>query len=351
MKRRYKIIPAAVGVLIFLVLMFLWLTGNLSREAKIAPGKSPVTETSAAGLKTIEIETTTVPLTLESVGTVSARVKAEISSRMMAKIVEIGADAGDSITNGQALFVLDSRDATARVDQAREALASMQAELERAALEAGRVERLLAQQAATRQEHDRSQAALKMSQASVEAARAAVREAEVHLSHSRVTSPIAGKVVDRLADVGDMAAPGKPLMTIYDPSTLRLEVSVAEHLRPNVHLGDSVKASIGSLEFEGKVEEIVPASDSSSRSFTVRVSIPATDGVYPGMYGRIHLDLGTKAAILIPSEALRHVGQLEMVTIVEDGVAKSRTVKTGKEYDAGIEILAGLRAGEMIVIP
>jgi RND family efflux transporter MFP subunit len=351
MKRRYKIIPAAIGVIIFLVLMFLWLTGNLSRGSKIGPGKSPVSEASAAGMKTMKVETATVPLTLESVGTVDARVKSEVSSKILAKIARVGADAGDIVEKGQMLFILDSRDATARLDQARQALASAEAEFERASLDAGRMERLLAQQAATRQEYDRSQAAMKMSEAAVEAAGAAVREAEVNRSYSGITSPIAGRVVDRLADAGDMAAPGKPLMTIYDPSTLRIEVSVAEYLRPNVHLGDGVKVSIDTFEFEGEIEEIVPASDSSSRSFTARVSIPATEGVYPGMYGRCHLDLGTAEIILIPPEALKHVGQLEMVTVIKGEAARTRAVKSGKNYAEGVEILSGLQAGETIALP
>jgi RND family efflux transporter MFP subunit len=299
----------------------------------------------------LNIETTTVPLTLESVGTVDARVKTQVSSKILARIVEVGSDAGDSVTKGQMLFALDSRDAIARLEQAREALASAEAELERASLDAGRIERLLAQQAATRQEHDRSQAAMKMSQAAVEAASAAVSEAEVNLSHSRITSPIEGKVVDRLAEVGDMATPGKILMTIYDPSSLRIEVSVAEHLRSNVHLGESVKVSIDSFEFDGEIEEIVPASDSSSRSFTARVSIPTGDGIYPGMYGRIYLGLGTVESVLVPSEALKQVGQLEMVTVIEDGAERTRAVKTGKSYPEGIEILSGLEAGETIALP
>ena len=288
MKRRYKIIPAAAGVVVFLILMFMWLTGNLSREPKISPGRLQVSEKSAAGMERLRIETTSVPLTVEAVGTVDARTKAKISSRIMAGIVEAAADAGDRVGSGQILFLLDARDAKARLAQAREALSSAEAALENASLDAGRIERLYDKQAATKQEHDKSRAALRMARASVDSALAAIREAEAALSHAKIVSPIDGRVIDRLADSGDMAMPGKSLMTIYDPSTLRLEVSVAEHLRSNVSLNESMKVSIDSVarEIEGRVEEIVPASDSSSRSFMVRVSIPETEGVYPGMYGR-----------------------------------------------------------------
>lgn len=353
MKRRYKIVPAALAVVILLILMFLWLTGNLSREGKISPGKSEAPERSARGLKTMIVEATSIPLTIEAVGAVDARSKADISGRMLARIVEITADAGDAVSKGQTLVVLDSRDAMARLEQAREALASAQAALEKTALDAGRIERLYEKKAATKQEYDRSRAALKMARASVDSAAAAVRESEVALSYYEIVSPIDGKLVDRLVEPGDMALPGKPLMSVYNPSTLRLEVAVAERMRPSVRLGDGVRASIDSIEreIEGKIEEIVPASDSASRSFAVRVAIPTAEDIYPGMYGRIRIDLGSTETVLVPPEAIKRVGQLEMVTVVEDAMVRTRAIKTGKTYADGVEVLAGLRPGETIVLP
>jgi len=352
MKRWYKVI-GAIGSLCVLVLMFLYLTGNLSCEGKIAPGTSETKEESAAGLKTFEVLSVTVPVEREAVGTASARRTAEISSKVMAVITTVAANAGDTVQEGQTLFLLDSRDAEARLAQAREVLASAEAALETASLDAGRIERLHEKQAATRQEYDQSQAARKMAKASAEVAKAMVREAEVNLSYSRIESPLAGIIIDRLADPGDMAIPGKPLMSLYDPSTLRLEVAVGERLRPNVRLGETVRVSFepSGPECEGGIEEVIPASDVSSRSFTVRVSVPETVTVYPGMYGRIWLPVGSAQTILIPLEAVRHVGQLETVIVIEDGVARTRAVKIGKIFPGGIEVLSGLGNGELIAIP
>ncbi len=353
MKRRYKIILTAVVAVVVLILMFMWLTGNLSREGKIAPGKVEVKEQTATGAGTLQVRAHTVPVEIEVVGTVAAREQADISSRMMAAIILDNAHAGDTVQKGQVLFLLDSRDAEARLAQAREGLASAEAHLERVSLDAARIERLLEKEAATKQEYDQSQAMLKAGRASVEAAKAAVQEAETSLSYATITSPIGGIVIDRFVDPGDMAAPGKPLMSIYDPSSLRLDVAVAEHLRAEVALGKSVKASIDSVGvvFEGVFEEVVPASDAMSRSFLARVAIDVDEAVYPGMYGRIWLPVGTKEAVLIPPAAIQRIGQLETVTVIEDGVARTRTVKTGKNYPDGIEILAGLTPGETIALP
>ncbi|RJP63946.1 MAG: efflux RND transporter periplasmic adaptor subunit [Candidatus Abyssobacteria bacterium SURF_17] len=353
MKKRYRLIFAGCASLVILIVMFMWLTGSFSREGKIAPGKHEVEETSASGLRTIEVKAVTIPVQEEAVGTVTARETAEISSRIMATITKVNVDAGAHVEKGQTLIVLDSRDAEARVKQAREALASAEATREQASLDAGRIERLYEKQAATKQEYDRSQTALKMAAASAEAASAAVREAEVNLSYAKVRSPMSGKVIDRLADPGDMAAPGKPLMSVYDPSTLRLDASLAEHLRSKVNVGDAVTIAIDTLgkDLEGTIVEIVPASDASSRSFTARISIPQSEPVYPGMYGRIRLPVGSAEAILIPPEAVEHVGQLEIVTVVENGIARTRSVKVGKTHSEGVEILSGLVAGEVIAVP
>jgi multidrug efflux pump subunit AcrA (membrane-fusion protein) len=132
-----------------------------------------------------------------------------------------------------------------------------------------------------------------------------------------------------------------------------MEVALTENLREKVELNQTLKASIDSIgdTFNVTIEEIVPASDAMSRSFLVRVSIREIDGVYPGMYGRIWVPLGTKESVFIPPETVQHIGQLETVIVVKDGTARTRTVKTGKEYPEGIEIISGLLPGEMIAFP
>ena len=132
----------------------------------------------------------------------------------MATIISAGADSGDDVQKGQILFVLDSRDAEARVAQAREAVASVEAALEKISLDFGRIERLYEKNAATKQELDGSRAALKSAQAGLESAKAAAKEADVGLSYTRIESPLAGVVIDRMAEPGDTAIPGKPLMLI-----------------------------------------------------------------------------------------------------------------------------------------
>jgi len=352
MKQHWKKIAAGAGALLLLILMFLYLTGSLSREPKVAPGRKEAEAKPAAGMETAQVVSATIPLEVEAVGTVDAREAAQVSSRTMAVIVKMNASSGDRVKAGETLVELDARDAQAQLSQAKESLASARASLERAKLDAGRMERLYEKQAATKQEYDSAQAALKIAQAQVDAAKARVREAEVFLSYTKIDSPIDGYVIDRLADPGDMAVPGQPLLSIYVPASLRLEVIVPERLRSNVHVGQTVEAAIDALDlrFEGQIAQIVPSFDVSSRSFLVRVPIPDDENAYPGMYGRIWIPMGTTEAILVPPEAVWQVGQLEMVNVVKDGVARTRTIKTGKTYPEGLEVLAGLEPGEVVAV-
>jgi membrane fusion protein (multidrug efflux system) len=352
MKKHYKKIIAAVGSLAVFVLMFLYLTGSLSGEKKIAPAKGEIKTVSADGLQTAQVKTIIIPAPEEVVGTVTARETTKVSSRIMAVITNVNAAAGDQVKEGQPLFVLDSRDGQARLSQAREAATSAEAALQRASLDAGRIERLYNKEAATKQEYDGAQATLKMAQAGLDAAKATVREAEVNLSFTTVKAPAGGRVIDRFADPGDMAVPGQPLMTIYVPSSLRLEVSVPDQLRSRVNLGDKLTASFDTdnSRFEGQVAEIVPASDASSRSFTMRVTIPPTVTAYPGMYGRIWIPVGSTQIVVIPPEAIQYVGQLEMANVVKDGSAQTRLIKTGQTYPEGVEILSGLSSGEQVAL-
>jgi len=344
---------AAAGALLILILMFLYLTGNLSGEPKITPSTKEAPPSPSVAGEIVTVKTMVIPVEIEAVGAVDARETAQVSSRTMALITRIYAAAGDVVKKGQPLVELDARDAQAQLAQAREALASAQAELERTRLDAGRIERLHEKQAATRSEYDAAQAALTMAQAQVDSAKARVREAEVSLSFTKIEAPLSGKVIDRLADPGDMAVPGQPILGLYDPSSLRLEVIVPERLVSQVQPGRRVRASIDALDlqFEAEITQVVPSSDVQSRSFIVRVPLPQKNDAFPGMYGRIWIPSGSTEALLIPQEAVRRVGQLEMVTVVEDGAARTRTVKTGKKYPQGVEVLSGLEPGEQVVLP
>ena len=178
-------------------------------------------------------------------------------------------------------------------------------------------------------------------------------EAQTALSYSKLTAPIAGRIVERLADPGDTTRPGEPLLRMYDPATLRLEASVRESVASKLAKGQSLVAEIDALKkrYPAVVDEIVPSADPGSRSFLVKVSLTDGAGLYPGMFGRLMIPIGQIEKVIIPLEAVTRVGQLDFVVVKTQHGAVRRYVRLGERSpDERVEIISGLAAGDQIFI-
>jgi len=190
--------------------------------------------------------------------------------------------------------------------------------------------------------------------AKIDQAKADVAGAQVSAGYARVASPINGIVTSKLVEVGAMATPGAPLVTIEDDSRYRLEATVEESRIGYLRVNDQVQVRIdalGGLELTGRVGEISPVADPASRSHTVKIDLPAQPALRSGSYGRASFAVGQKQAITIPLRAVTERGQLVSVFVVDDsGAARVRLIKTGKSYGDRIEVLTGLSEGERIVV-
>ncbi len=184
------------------------------------------------------------------------------------------------------------------------------------------------------------------------------------LDWATVRSPIDGTVIDKKVDVGDMVTPGQLLVTLFDPKRMQLVANVRESLTRQLQVGQTIGVQIEGLDKQcsGTVSEIVPEAQSSSRAFQVKVTGPCPTGIYSGMFGRILIPLGEEQVLVIPRPAVRNVGQLELVQVVESGKAIQRAIRTGRHLgdvtDQGgqvlhdqVEVLSGLRKEEQVVLP
>ncbi len=190
--------------------------------------------------------------------------------------------------------------------------------------------------------------------AGIDQAKAEVANARVFVSYARIASPISGVVVSKHTEVGSTATPGAPLLTIEDSSRYRLEVAVEESQLGKIRTGERARLRIDALgadDLEGGVSEITPVADPMSRSYTVKIDLPARQSLRSGLYGVARFASGQRRAILIPQKAVAQRGQLTGVFVVDDaGVARLRLVKTGKIYRENVEALSGLSDGERIVV-
>jgi len=180
---------------------------------------------------------------------------------------------------------------------------------------------------------------------------AAVREAETMLGYGRVVAPFTGVITRKYADVGDLAAPGKALLEIEDPTALRLEADVPEAIVDRVSLGDRLAVRVATLTnvLTGVVGEIAPAADPSTRTFLVKLDLPSTPGLRAGQFGRVSMPVGVTSSPHVPKNAVVQRGQMELVFVVRSNRAEMRIVKTGKAVGDEVELVSGVEPGEQIV--
>jgi len=204
----------------------------------------------------------------------------------------------------------------------------------------------------------RAQAGLKETQSTIESSRAGeavaaagIGVASSNLDYGVLRAPFAGVVTRKLAQAGEMAGPGQPLLQIQDVHQLRLEVAIPEELLARVQVGQRLPIDVDALgaRVTGVVRQLVPAADPSSHSFTVKLRV-SDARLIPGMYGRLSLSRGLRKALVIPATALIKRGQLAGVYLSRDGQAEFRLVKTRALDKERLEVLTGLTGDETLVV-
>ncbi|MCL4504053.1 MAG: efflux RND transporter periplasmic adaptor subunit, partial [Deltaproteobacteria bacterium] len=179
------------------------------------------------------------------------------------------------------------------------------------------------------------------------------KEAATMKGYTIIRAPGAGVVAARKAAVGDLAQPGQPLLTLYNPDLLQIEGEVNDSYRNRVQVGETVKVEVPALDWHAEmaVAEIFPISQTPSRTFKIRTIMIKEPSLVPGMFARLLLPLKSAPGILIPQDAVHQVGQLSMVEVLSDGQTQRRQVKLGRQIGGQVEVLAGLQAGEKILLP
>jgi membrane fusion protein (multidrug efflux system) len=299
-----------------------------------------------------EVQLLRLPKFETAVGTVQPVHEAALAAKLLARVTEVNVRAGQTVTEGEVLVRLDDQDLTSRVQQAGATVSSIQAELDRAVADYRRAQQLRGTNAISQAELDQLEAVVKSGQANLERAKGAVDEARVILDYATIRSPLTGVIVDKRVEPGDTVTPGQVLVTLYEPERMQILATVRESLASRLRVGDQIPAKLETLEHQcqATVSEIVPQSDTASRSFTVKVTGPCPPGVYSGMFGRISIPLGDEQVVVVPAAAVQRVGQLTFVSVVVDGKTQRRSVRLGRQLEEGHEVLAGLKPGEQVVL-
>lgn len=286
------------------------------------------------------VENRTIDAVISAAGALNSKNTSVLSSKIMGKVVALTVSEGDFVNQGKLLLKIESGEISA---QAYQALAAYN----NAKLQYDRIKRLFDEQAATLMEMDQATLGLESAQAGLNAAKAME-------SYTIISAPIAGRVVEKRINLGEMALPGQPILKIEDNKNLRLEVMVKEQdlrfIEPGKHVTVRIDAMPGK-DINALIAQVVPASDMRTHSFVVKIDVPANKGLITGMYGKAYFSSGKRDAILIPRSAVVTMSGLSGVYIVSnEGNAVFQMVQLGDEQGDAIEAVTGLKPGDKVIV-
>jgi len=336
MKRVFQTPPLpALAAVVAMVVATLSFTGC---NRKPGAPKEAAANLPTASVRVQTVQSAPQAMIEEVVGTVRAKLHATLEAKLSGRIVKLPVVLGQRVKSGELVARLDAAEINARLEQA-------EAALEQAERDWKRIATLFDQQAATRADYEASQARQRV-------AKGAAAEAKAMMSYVEVVAPFDGVVTKKWADVGDLAVPGKPLISIEDPSALQLEADVPEAVAIHVHrdarLAARVDGASGALT--GIVSEIAPTADPASRTIRVKVDLSAQPGLRSGQFARLLVPVGEGHSLRVPESAVVQHGQMEIVFVLAKQCAQLQLVTTGKRVGDEVEILSGLHAGDVVVV-
>lgn len=347
-----------IVAMVILLMMVAWMAGLF--DEKVQPGlNDPITNgVDRSDVVVVKAQALTIYEPVPA--SVEAKFATLISSRLLARITDVHARAGDSVKAGQVLVSLEKSDLLAKTEQAKENSRAVEARLTEAKQNLKRIEKLNEQRLVALADLDKARANEAALMAELALAKQQEQEAATALSYTDIRSPIDGRLVDRFAEPGDTATPGTPLLSLYNPLSLRIETHVREQLALSLEIGQALDVNIPSLnkQVAAVIEEIVPAADTGSRSFLVKARIDYQESLLPGMYARVLIPSRVENTIIIPKNRVVQAGQLDLVWVEQDDHVYRRYIRLGKTFNSDnadevetVEVLAGLSEGDRLLPP
>ncbi len=274
---------------------------------------------------------------IELMGSLQATEQAEIAAKISGSITALPVALGSRVAKGDLLVEIDAGEISARQRQAK-------AQLEQARRNLDRERNLLKKNAATPENVRALEDTLRI-------ATAAWEESGTMLAYTRILAPFSGVVTGKMTNIGDLATPGKPLLQIENEARLQVITNIPESMIAAITPGDRIQVSVpaADIRIAGTVAEVAPTADRLSRTAQVKIDVPADPKLRSGQFARVTFASGSAVTIVIPETSLTTYGQMERVFVVTDGRARLRLVRSGARSDGEVEILSGLRAGEIVV--
>lgn len=291
----------------------------------------------ATAVKVVTVTETAPARQIEVMGTVQAADSASIAARVSGNIIELPVSLGSLVNKGDLLVSISAEEITAKLLQA-------QAELEQATRNLERERNLLKKNAATAE-------TVKTLEEGKRIAEALYKAARTMLNYTSIKAPFDGTITQKMANIGDLATPGKLLLNIENETRLQILTDVPEALILGLSIGDTLPVYIpaAGLNLSGEIVEIAPTADPRSRTAAVKLTIQPQTQIRSGQFARVALPGTSGGAVMVPKSAILSFGHLDRVFIVRDDTAHMQLVKTGMHHSDMIEILSGINEGDMVI--
>ena len=257
----------------------------------------------AEPLPVVTVKSHLVDLAFPAESLVEAVQQATVGAQTAGRVLEVKADAGQSVKKGDVLMRIDAREAA-------EAARAAEAQYANAKVTFDRTRSLVAQKFM-------SSAALDKARADLDSAAANRSAAGASQSHATIVSPMTGIVARRHAEMGDMATPGKPLFTIYQPGTLRVTASIPQYRLKAMRGVGTARVEFPELGkwVDAVKVQVLPTADAATHVSLVRVTLPDVPEATPGMFARVHFITGQAEKLTVPAVAVLRRGEVAAVYV------------------------------------
>lgn len=289
-------------------------------------------------------------------GTLQAAVRSVVRAETPGAVVAIGPELGQAVKKGDLLARIEAKALGDVTSSARSGVEAARAQYDLAQREVQRTEALVKGGAIAQRELDRARSQLAAAAAAVNQARAQLASSQSQLGDATVKSPIAGVVAKRSVGAGDVVSPGSELYEVIDPSTMRLDASIASDDLSVISPGKAVDFEVRGYpgqKFTGTIARVAPAADPVTRQIQVLVDIPNPGGkLVAGLYAEGRVSVEKREALVAPLSAIDSSGDQPSVLRVKNGVVERVVVALGVRDERAeiVEVTNGLAAGDVLVL-
>lgn len=289
-------------------------------------------------------------------GSLTPSSRSIVRAEVPGSVVAIGPELGDAVKKGDLLARIEVKALGDATTSAQSGVTSAQAQLDLARREVQRTEALVQGGAIAQRELDRARSQLTAAEATVTQARAQLASSRSQLGDATARAPFDGLIARRAVNVGDVVSPGAEFYEVIDPSTMRLDASVASDDLSAVAPGKAVDFAVRGYpdqKFAGKISRIAPAADPVTRQIRVLVEIPNPGNkLIAGLYAEGRVAVATREALIAPLAAIDASGDQPSVLRVKAGVVERVIVAVGLRDERAelVEISSGLAAGDVVLL-